>query len=53
MTSKNIGITHVNHSATSKAILTKMHMQPEPHFFYLCFTLGIIHDDRYVRKTQK
>ena len=26
---KNIGITHVNHSATSKSILTKMQVQPE------------------------
>ena len=33
---KNIEITHANHSATSKAILTKMtkmHMQPERLYF--------------------
>ena len=30
---KNIGITHANHSATSKAILTKMHVHPEPQYF--------------------
>ena len=37
MTSKkNIGITHANHSATSKAILAKMHVQAErPYFLFL------------------
>ena len=33
---KNIGITHANHSATTKAILTKMHVQAErPYFLFL------------------
>ena len=34
---KNIGITHANHSATSKAILTKMHVQPERQYFLFAF----------------
>ena len=50
-------ITHVKHSAASKAILltlTKMHVQPERLcFFYLRFVLGIIHGDRCDRKTPK
>ena len=37
---KNIELTHANHSATSKAILTKMtkmHVQPERlYFLFLC-----------------
>ena len=51
---ENIKITHANHSATSKAILTKMLVQPERlHFFYFRFALGIIHGDRCDRKTPK
>ena len=34
---KNIKITHVNHSATSKAILTKMLVQPEHLYFLFAF----------------
>ena len=37
---KNIGITHANHSATSKAILTKnakMHVQAERLYFLFLF----------------
>ena len=34
---KNIGITHVNHSDTSKAILTKMNVQPERQYFLFVF----------------
>ena len=34
---KNIGITHGNHSAASKAILTKMHVQPESLYFIFAF----------------
>ena len=34
---KDIRITHAKHSATSKAILTKMHMQPERLYFLFCF----------------
>ena len=37
---KNIEITHANHSATSKAILTKMtkmHVQPERLYFLFLF----------------
>ena len=33
MTLKNIGITHANHFAKSKAVLTKMHVQPERLYF--------------------
>ena len=33
----NIGITHANHSATSEAILTKMHVQPERLYFLFAF----------------
>ena len=53
---KNIGITHVNHSATKKAILTKVHdciCNLNVYIFYLCFALGIIHGDRCDRKTPK
>ena len=33
---KNIGITHANHSAMAKAILTKMQVQAErPYFLFL------------------
>ena len=43
---KNIGITHMNHSATPKAILTKVHVQSERlYFLFAFFALGIIHDD--------
>ena len=51
--SKKIKITHANHSATSKAILTKTLVQFERLFFYLSFVLGIIHGDRCDRKTPK
>ena len=51
MTSKkNIGITHANHSATPKAILTKMQKctwKLNVHIFIFCFALVIIHGDRY------
>ena len=53
---KNIGITHANHSATSKAILTKMQKctgKLNVHNFYFCFALVIIHGDRCDRKTPK
>ena len=53
---KNIGITHANHSAMSKAILTKMQKctcKLNVHIFYFCFALVIIHGDRCDRKTQK
>ena len=53
---KNIGITHVNHSATLKAILTKVHYctwNLNVYIFYLRFALGIIHGDRCDRKTPK
>ena len=46
---KNIGITHANHSAMSKAILTKMQKctrKLNVHIFYFCFALVIIHGDR-------
>ena len=36
MTSENIENTHANHSATSKAILTKMLVQPERLYFPIC-----------------
>ena len=52
----NIGITHVNHSATPKAILTKVHdctCNLNVYIFYLRFALGIIHGDRCDRKLQK
>ena len=48
---KHIEITHANHSATSKTILTRMHVQPER--LYFLFALGIIHGDRCDRKTPK
>ena len=53
---KNIGITHVNHPATPKAILTKVHdgtCNLNVYIFYLRFALGIIHGDRCDRKTPK
>ena len=53
---KNIGITHVNHSATPKAILTKVHdctCNLNVYIFYLRFALGIIHGDGCDRKTPK
>ena len=57
MTSKkHIGITHAKHSATSKTILTKMHVHlfyMNVYIFYLRFALGIIHGDRCDRKTPK
>ena len=57
MTSKkNIGISHVNHSATPKAILTKVHDRTcnlNVYIFYFRFALGIIHDDRCDRKNTK
>ena len=57
MTSKmNIGIIHVNHSATPNAILTKVHDCPcnlNVYSFYLRLALGIIHGDRRDRKTPK
>ena len=34
---KNIGITHVNHSAKPKAILTKVHVQSERLYFIFAF----------------
>ena len=50
---KKTKITHANHLATSKAILTKMHVQPERLIFYLRVALCIIHKDRCDRKTPK
>ena len=53
---KNIEITHVNHSATPKAILTKVHdltCNLNVYILYLRFALGIIHGDRCDRKTPK
>ena len=53
---KNIGITQVNHSATPKAILTKVHdctCNLNVYIFYLRFALGIIHGDRCDSKTPK
>ena len=53
---KSIGITHVNHSATPKAILTKVHdcmCNLSVYIFYLRFALGIIHGDRCLRKNTK
>ena len=41
---KNSGITHANHSSTSKAILTKMHVQPDR--LYFLFALCAKHDPR-------
>ena len=46
---KNIGITHVNHSATPKAILTKVHdcmCNLNVYIFFWRFALGIIHGGR-------
>ena len=34
---KNTRITHANHSAMSKAILTKMHVQPERQYLLFAF----------------
>ena len=53
---KNIRITHVNHSAKPKAILTKVHDCTcilNVYIFYLRFALGIIHGDRCDRKNTK
>ena len=53
---KNIGITHVNHSATPKAILTKVHdctCNLNVYIFYLRFALGSIRVYRCDRKTPK
>ena len=53
---KNIGITHVNHSATPNAVLTKVHdctCNLNVYIFYLLFALVIIHGDRCDRKTPK
>ena len=53
---KNIGITHANHSATSKAIFTKMQKctrKLNAYMFYSCFALSIIHGDHCDRKTPK
>ena len=53
---KSIGITHVKHSATPKAILTKVHdctYNLNVYIFYLRFALGIIHGDRCDRKNTK
>ena len=53
---KNIGITHVNHYATPKAILTKVHdctCNLNVYILYLRFALGIINGDRCDRKTPK
>ena len=53
---KNIGIIYVNHSATLKAILTKVRdcmCNLNVYIFYLRFALGIIHGDRCDRKTPK
>ena len=53
---KNIGITHVNHFATPKAILTKVHdytCNLNVYILYLRFALCIIHGDRCDRKTPK
>ena len=50
---KKYWITHANHSATSKAILTKMHVQAERPYSLFCFALVIIHGDHCDRKTQK
>ena len=53
---KNIGIAHVNYSATPKAILTKVNdcgCILNVYIFYLRFALGIIHGDRCDRKTPK
>ena len=48
---KNIGITHANHSAENFA--KKCTCIPNRNSFYLHFTLGIIHDDRFVRVNTK
>ena len=53
---KKIGITHVNHSATPKAILTEVHdwtCNLNVYIFYLRFALGIIHGNCCDRKTPK
>ena len=47
-------ITHATNSATPKAILTKLHVQPERLYLQLVFfALDIIHGDRCYRKTPK
>ena len=53
---KNIRITHVNHFATPKAILTKLHDRTcnlNVYIFYLRFALGVIHGDSCDRKNNK
>ena len=53
---KNIRITHVNQSATPKAISTKVHdcsCNLNVYIFYLKFVLGNIHGDRCDRKHPK
>ena len=50
---KDIRIAHANHSATSKAILTKMHVQPERLYFLFAFCAWHIHEDRCDKKTPK
>ena len=50
---KKYWITHANHSATSKAILTKMHVQAERPYSLFCFALVIIHGDHCDRKNTK
>ena len=53
---KSIGITHLNHSATPKAILTKVHdctCNLNVYILYLRFALGIIHGDLCDRKNTK
>ena len=47
---KNIGNTDTKHSASSKAILTKLHMQPNVYILYLRFALDIINGDSCDRK---
>ena len=57
MTSKkNIGITHVNHSATQKGNFDKsaqLYVQSGSLYFPFAFALGIIHGYRCDRKTLK
>ena len=46
----------MNHSATPKAILTKVHdctCNLNVYIFYLRFALGVIHGDRCDRKNTK
>ena len=46
-------ITHANHSATSKAILTKCSCNLNVYIFYLRIALGIVHGDGCDRKNPK